>query len=237
MLNPATEEAHREALVIAIDGPSGVGKSTAARLVASMLQIPYLDTGAMYRCLALHALRVGRHLDDSDASVDALLDSLRLELRTDQGKAVLLLDGEDVGSQIRSPQISEITSRFAARPRVRLWMVALQQTFGALYGGVVEGRDIGTVVFPQTPFKFFLDASPEVRAERRFKELSGRHPELTLEEVARSMALRDRRDSDRAASPLARTVEHILVDTATADADAIASRIVAFVKSASVGEC
>ncbi len=221
-------------MLVAIDGPSGVGKSTAARRVAELLEIPYLDTGAMYRCLALHADRSNRAHDVSEETVSQLLQGLQLDLQFEGGKAWLRLDGEDVDREIRTPRISEITSRFAAHATVRKSMVARQQRFGALYGGVVEGRDIGTVVFPHTPYKFFLQASIEVRAMRRYLELKERHPELTLDEVTSSIAQRDQRDSDRAASPLERTPEHVLVDTGSADAETVARRIVDFVGTASV---
>ena len=227
MVSPLSDQ--RTPPLIAIDGPSGVGKSTVARKVANLLGVPYLDTGAMYRCLAHEGLRAGLSHTSRPDQLQILLEELTLELRVKNGRAHLQLNGKDVGAEIRSPEVTEATSRFATIPRVRRWMVERQREFGAEWGGVVEGRDIGTVVFPDTPFKFFLDATKEVRAQRRWFQLREARPDLTIEEVARDQDVRDQRDTERAESPLVRTREHLLVDTGAADADGIARRIVSFV--------
>ena len=217
-------------LVVAIDGPAGVGKSTVARLLARRLKIPYLDTGAMYRAAALHLLRAGVDPDDR-AAVSAALPGLDLRLRLGaEGEAEVLLAGEPVEPLLRSPEVTQATSRAAVHPEVREAMVRLQREVANERGGVVEGRDIGTRVFPGAPFKFFFAAAPEVRARRRLADLraaGGSEPES---EVARQLADRDARDSGREHSPLQPAAEAIVVDTSARSAAEIVedlARIVA----------
>lgn len=219
-------------LVIALDGPSGVGKSTVARLVAQALDVPYLDTGAMYRCVGLFALRSGRADAPTDAAVRALLDEIDLALEERDGRSVLIYEGEPIGNEIRTAEVARATSMLAAVPAVREWLVALQRDFAARHGGVLEGRDIGTVVVPETPFKFFLTADRSVRAERRWQEMDpATRP--GVEEVEADIEERDRRDRNREVSPLRRTPEHVLVDTSHHDARAVAQRIVDYVRTTS----
>jgi cytidylate kinase len=212
-------------LVIAIDGPAGVGKSTAARRLADRLGIPYLDTGAMYRCLGLVAVREGLDLEDRHR-VEQRLGRANIDLRPCNGGAPeLRLEGEAVGDQIRSPDVSRATSRISTYPGVRRRMVELQRAFAAAHGGVLEGRDIGTVVVPETRFKFFLDADPSVRAGRRHRELEGRGAASTLESVRRELEARDRQDRERADSPLRRDPTHVFIDTGLLDADQVVERM------------
>lgn len=186
--------------VIAIDGPAGAGKSTVARQLADVLGYIYLDSGAMYRCVGLLAARQSVAPDDAGALAEAA------QITFDPGAVGepqrVLLNGEDVTAAIRTPEASQMASKVAANPTVRRAMVALQQAMGAQGGVVMEGRDIGTVVFPNAELKVFLTASPEERARRRHAELVARGEEIAYETVLEEQRERDRRDSTREASPL-----------------------------------
>jgi len=217
--------------VVAIDGPAGVGKSTTARALAERLGLPYLDTGAMYRCLALDALRRGVDLDDRDA-VEAAAASASLELRCEGGRVELVLDGAPVGPEIRTSEVSRATSQISAFPGVRRRMVELQRSFGERHGGVIEGRDIGSVVFPSAPFKFFLDADLAVRAERRHKELVRRGERHAAAQVAAELERRDRRDRQRAEAPLVQCPDHVRIDTGDLRPEEVVERIARAVEAA-----
>jgi cytidylate kinase len=199
-------------IVVAIDGPSGVGKSTAARALARRLGVPFLDTGAMYRAIGLKVLAAGADPDDRVRVVEIAGGAdVRLEQR-DDGAFQVLLDGAPVEPAIRTPEVGEATSAISAYPEVRRRLVALQREAAAHFGGVLEGRDIGTHVFPETPFKFYLDADPEVRFLRRHRELEGAGRPASYDQVVEEMTRRDHRDSHRPDSPLTCTPEHILLD-------------------------
>ena len=201
------------AVVVAIDGPAGVGKSTVARRLAHRLGVPYLDTGAMYRALALHLLERGVDPDDR-AAVAAALPDVRLELRlAPDGAAEVLLDGRPVASRIRAPEVSAAPSRAAVHPEVRERMVALQRELAQRHGGVLEGRDIGTHVLPDAAHKFFFEAPAEVRAQRRLGDLRATGRAAEISEVAREIAERDARDRERELSPLAPAAGAVVVDT------------------------
>jgi cytidylate kinase len=204
-----------EVLKIGIDGPAGAGKSTIARLLAERLEIPYIDTGSMYRAAALLAQRAEISPPYSNADgemISELLSRHQIELKNGQGGARLLLDGEDVSREIRSPSCSQLASQVAALSEVREALVAIQRRIGA-GGGVMEGRDIGTVVLPDADLKVYLTAQPEERARRRFQELLARGVEVTLEQVLEEQSLRDERDSSRINSPLKAADGAIVVDT------------------------
>lgn len=191
--------------VIAIDGPAGSGKSTVARALAERLGLEYLDTGAMYRAVTFAALRRG--IDPADADLVArIVDDLQLSVDLDG----VTVDGVDATIEIRGPEVSRAVSVVAANPAVRAEMVRRQRAWAATRGGgVLEGRDIGTVVFPDAILKVYLTADPEVRAERRSKEVA----DLDYETVAADMARRDALDSAREASPLAQATDAVHLDT------------------------
>ncbi len=199
--------------VIAIDGPAGAGKSTVARAVARQLGFGYLDSGAMYRCVALAAARAER----DPAEVAAVLN-------IEPGDRVLL-DGADVSEAIRTPEVSEAASRAAADPRVREAMIAQQRQLLAHGDWVAEGRDIGTVVAPDAALKVFLNADPQERARRRAAELGAK-----LSTVAIEQALRDQRDRDRPVSPLEPAPDAIELDTTGTSVEQVVARIVALVR-------
>jgi cytidylate kinase len=201
-------------LVVAIDGPSGAGKSTVARALAARLGVPYIDTGAMYRAIGLAARERGIRLPiaDPDAVVE-VAESVALGVELSPGGTRVSIDGQDVSEAIRSPEISLYASAVSAIPGVRRRLVVEQQRLGRSGGGVMEGRDIGTKVFADTPFKFFLTASAGVRAERRNRELAQRGTPQPYAEVLAEMKKRDRDDSTRADSPLTLNEGYTVIDS------------------------
>lgn len=218
-------------LIIAIDGPSGVGKSTTSRLVARRLHIPHIDTGAMYRAIAIAAMR--EHIDTHDeAALEKLLPRVRIDFVPGERPKVLL-NGEDVSPLIRTPEVSMAASDVSSVPAVRRKLVQLQQELGRRSGGVLEGRDIGTKVFPDTPHKFFLTARPEVRARRRYDELVSKGQSADLEQVLRATKERDEQDSTRADSPLRYDDTYTVVDTSDLTIDDVVDRIVSEVEKSS----
>jgi len=220
-------------VLVAIDGPSGVGKSTAARRLCRRLGVPYLDTGAMYRAVALHVLDLGISPDDEEAVVAAAGEvDLELELDPECGGARVLLLGEPVEERLRTTRVGEASSRISTYPEVRRRLVALQQGFARRHGGVLEGRDIGTRVFPDTPHKFFLDARQEVRYRRRFEQLAEAGSDVTYSEVVVEIDRRDQRDSHREESPLTFDDSYTLIDTSDLTADEVVERMEAAVRGA-----
>lgn len=199
-------------IIIAIDGPAASGKSTAAKLLATRLSYLYIDTGAMYRACALAANRAG--IDISDApSLHDLLANLSIEISQNPEGNIILLNDEDVSSLIRTPEISRQASAISAKQEVRERMVELQRAMGRDGGVVLDGRDIGTVVFPAAELKFFLIAPLEVQALRRQKELAAKGHPSVYEEVLAEMRERDAADSSRALAPLIPAKDAIHVDT------------------------
>jgi cytidylate kinase len=198
-------------IIVAIDGPAGAGKSTIARHLAQHFGLLNMETGAMYRAFALKALRAGLSLEESK-SLEGLAAETSIRLEPGEEENRVLLDGEDVTGLIRNQAVTEAASRVSVWPAIRAWMVSLQQQMGAQGGVVMEGRDIGTVVFPQAEVKIFLDAAPEVRGMRRYDQL-GSQPAQQPEEVIRDLRDRDLRDRNRANSPLKPAPDAVLLDS------------------------
>ena len=214
--------------VIAIDGPAGSGKSTVARAVAARTGLEYLDTGAMYRAVTFAAIRRGVDPSDVDPVVKVARD---LDLRmSDDGTVVV--DGADATIEIRGPEVTRAVSIVAANPGVRTEMRQRQREWAAKHGGgVMEGRDIGTVVFPDAALKVYLDASPEVRASRRSKEVA----DLAYETVAADLARRDALDQGREDSPLREASDAVIIDTSDLTVDQIVDEVLAHLDAASGG--
>ena len=216
-------------LIIAIDGPAGSGKSTTARLVAEALGYRYLDTGAMYRAVALKMLEQGVDLQDSKAIEEALRD-IQIDQNEKDGQVRILLNEKDVTEAIRTPEISLWVGPVSENPTVREFLVARQRDMGKKGGVVVEGRDIGTVVFPDAPLKIYLTADLDERARRRVKDLSAQGIEQVEEEVRQALAQRDERDSTREHSPLSCAVDAIVLDTTHLTLKEQVERIVSLVR-------
>jgi len=209
-------------LVIAIDGPSGAGKSTAGRALAARLGYLFIDTGAMYRALALKAMRAGVE-SGAEPALAGLLQASRIELR-DGGRQVLL-DGEDVTLPIRAREVSAAASRVSVHPAVRRAMVARQREFGRDGGVVLDGRDIGTAVFPDADVKFYVDADVSHRAERRRRELSAAGVPAELAAIEREIRERDHTDMTRSDSPLIRATDAVLLDTTSLTPEQVLARM------------
>lgn len=217
-----------ENIIIAIDGPAGSGKSTTARRVAEELGYVYIDTGAMYRAVTLAALRENKEL--TETSLAEVLQQYAVSLRvTEEGQRTFLND-EDVSAEIRLPEVTARVSIVSALGNVRTAMVQQQQQMGKTGGVVMDGRDIGTVVFPQAELKIYLIASPAERAVRRVRELEKQGVAASVEEVARLIAERDRMDSERDISPLRKAADAVEIDTSTLSIDEQASRVVALAR-------
>jgi cytidylate kinase len=212
---------------VAIDGPSGAGKGTVARAVAARLGYRHIDTGAMYRAVAWKALQQGIDLGD-EAAVAAVGERAAFDL--EQGR--IAIDGQDVSRAIRTPEIDAASTRVARHPAVRRILVARQRTYGVDGGIVMEGRDIGTVVFPDADVKIYLDASAEERARRRAADPAHTSPKGTqLSEVATALAERDKSDSTRAASPLVIADDAIVVDTTGVAVESVIEQVLTLVRA------
>ena len=214
--------------VIAIDGPAGSGKSTVARALAAHLGLKYLDTGAMYRSVAFAVLRSGGDPEDTEATA-----AVAREIDLDVGLDYVMVDGVDATVEIRGPQVSQAVSAVAANPEVRAELVSRQREWANRRGGgVLEGRDIGTVVFPDAELKVYLTADPAERARRRAKEVT----DLDYEAVAADIARRDAIDSTRAADPLTEAVDAVVVDTTGLTIDEVVANIGALLDDSPRGE-
>lgn len=213
-------------LVIAIDGPSGAGKSTAGRALARRFGYTFLDTGAMYRALAWRALREGTPLDDEPA-LARVAEALLIELAPEGHVRV---DGEDVTAALRAREVSAAASRVSVHPAVRRCMVARQREMGRAGGVVLDGRDIGTAVFPDADLKFFLDADPHRRALRRQRELAAAGTVAEVAAIEAEIRARDRADSTRSDSPLTRAADAVSLDTTELDPAEVVDRMAALVE-------
>ena len=215
-------------VVVAIDGPAGAGKSTVARTVAEMLGYVYINTGAMYRAVALWALQTGIELNDH-LKLERLAEQARIEF--EPGSTKVFLNGEDISDAVSNPQVSETASIISAVPGVRRALVAEQRRIAEGASVVMEGRDIGTVVFPDAAVKIYLDADVQVRAERRTKELEARGHAADLAFIAAQIAERDKRDSTRAEAPMTQAPDATYVDSSGLDAGEVAEAILRVVRS------
>ena len=199
-------------MIIAIDGTAASGKSTTAKIIASELGIMYLDTGAMYRAVTLAVLNQSVDLTDKDA-LTSMLTSLNLEVKPGKTGTIIHINGKDVSDEIRSVQITEHVSEVSSIFKIREAMVAIQRTLGNKSDCVVEGRDIGTIVFPEAEFKFFMIADVETRAQRRQSDLLTLGEERSLEELIKDLKIRDQKDSTRSQSPLTKSADAVEIDT------------------------
>lgn len=218
-------EANRKRVVVAIDGPAGAGKSTIAKLLAARLGFTYIDTGAMYRAVALWGVR-----QNVDASDMHRMEQLAIAAEIELAPGRISLNGEDVTEAIRTPEVSSGASKVAVIPGVRRAMVAKQRGMGERASVVMEGRDIGTVVFPHAQVKIFLDANPEERVRRRLEEGRARGETLSAAQLAAQMKERDQRDSTRADAPLAQAPDAVYLDSTTLSIEEVVEAILKIVR-------
>lgn len=219
-----------DGIIIAIDGPSGAGKSTIARMLAERLGYIQIDTGAMYRAAAFLLAGAGIDLDDS-AAVEQFCRNLDIRLESVSGRQSVRANGMDVTDQIRTPEMSLLTSRTSKLKPVRDALLKSQQQMGRKGGVVLEGRDIGTVVFPDAEMKFYLSASVEERARRRCEELTLKGEPVTLAETIADVVERDRQDSERDIAPLRQAEDAILIDSSRLSIDEVLTRMVALCRT------
>lgn len=217
--------------VIAIDGPSGVGKSTVSKKVAAGIGFAYLDTGAMYRAVGLYFKRFSIEIDN-EKDISAALKSLDLQLipaKDEQSDVGVVINGEKVTDLIRTPEMAMIASRVSAVPLVRDVLTQIQRKLGEKGGVVAEGRDTGTVVFPRAAYKFFLDATPEVRARRRYEQLAERGVATTLSEILALTLERDNNDRNRPVAPLKKASDAVCIDTTEISLEDVVLRILGII--------
>jgi cytidylate kinase len=210
-------------LLITIDGPAGAGKTTVSRMLAARLGYSYVDTGALYRAIA-YAAKTARIASD-DAALEELCRKIKLEVIPRQDGFCLMLDGIDISDKIRTPEITMLASAISARPVVRKYLLYLQRELGRNKRCVFEGRDMGTVVFPDADMKFFLSASLKMRADRRYEELKAKTGQ-TREEVEKDMACRDKNDSSRDIAPLVPAKDAVMIDSTNLSAEEVVSSMI-----------
>jgi cytidylate kinase len=212
-------------IIVAIDGPSGAGKSTVAKSLAKRLGYMYIDTGAMYRAVALKAKRDGVDINDS-AALSRLCENAKIGFVPDNGGLRTILDGEDVSEAIRTPEMSMAASAISARKEVREALLFLQRRMGENGGVVLEGRDVGTVIFPNAEAKFFLDATLEERGRRRYKELAAKGNSVTLEQTIEDVRKRDMNDSSRDIAPLKKADDAVLIDSTGLSVEEVVEKMI-----------
>ena len=223
--DPAPVQKTEESMInIAIDGPAGAGKSTIAKKVAAEKNYIYVDTGAMYRAMALYLLRSGIDREDA-AAISAACGKPEITIEYRDGIQVVLLDGENVNEFLRTPRVSDMASRSSANPDVRAKLLELQKDLARRENVVMDGRDIGTVVLPDAQVKIFLTASVDVRADRRYRELIEKGEKADLDEIRAQIKERDERDMNRPISPLKQAEDAVLVDTSDMTIDEVVAAI------------
>jgi len=215
-------------LIIAIDGPAGSGKSTVSKLVAKAMGLLYIDTGAMYRALTLKAMRSGADMDDG-ALLTKLAEDSDIDLRENSGKQEVYLDGEEISRYIRTPELTNNVRYIARVPGVRSRMVKLQRAIGERSGSVLEGRDIGSVVFPDADYKFYLDAEAGERARRRFEELKDSGIDIKLENIKKDVIERDESDMKRSVGALKIAAGAVVVDTTDLSIEQVTEKILGYI--------
>ena len=216
-------------ITIALDGPSGSGKSTVAKRISQELDILYLDTGAMYRAVALEALKRGVDTFD-EVGVSGFIDNIDLEIKYMDGTQHTFLDGEDVSEKIREPQVSMAASNVSSLKCVRLKMVDMQRKIAANSSCVLDGRDIGSFVLPNADYKFFVTASVDVRADRRFKELTLKGHKVDFDELKAEIEQRDYNDRNRDFAPLVQAEDAVLIDTSFMTVSQVVGKILSYIK-------
>jgi len=215
--------------IITVDGPAGAGKSTVSNILARRLFYLYLDTGAIYRAFALKVAEAGISADD-EKQLSGLCEKIEVSLKIVNGNFKIIVDDEDVTQKIRTQKTGMLASRVSAVPVVRKFLLSLQRETGE-YGGIVaEGRDMGTVVFPDADFKFFLDANLEERSRRRFAELMERREDIDLGEIKRDLVVRDRQDSERRMAPLKPADDSIIIDSTDMSIMDVVERMMRIIK-------
>ncbi len=221
-------------MIIAIDGPAGCGKSTIAKMIAKKLGYTYIDTGAMYRAVALKLKRENVNPDDLKAVLKVMEDT-DIQLKPAENGVKVFLDGEDVSDQIRTEEIGKIASQIARYPQVRKVLVKMQRHLGEkAKNAVIEGRDAGTVIFPDADVKIFLTAKPEVRAERRYKELKEKGLDVSYEEILKQVKERDYLDETRKDSPLKPAEDAVIIDTSNKSIEQVFNEVMEVIKRKSV---
>lgn len=216
-------------IVIALDGPSGSGKSTVAKFLSDKLNILYLDTGAMYRATALKALTLGIDTFDEEG-VKTFINDIDLEIKYINKSQHTFLDGEDVSQKIREPHMSMAASNISSLKTVRLKMVEMQRKIASDISCVLDGRDIGSYVLPDADYKFFITASPEVRAKRRFDELKAKNFDVNYDEILKDIEKRDYNDIHRDFSPLVQAKDAVYIDTSNMNIEEVTNKILSFIK-------
>lgn len=217
-------------VAIALDGPAGAGKSSIAKRAAKALDYIYVDTGALYRTIGLAATRKGVEPKPS-TEVDKLLSEITVDLTfNDKGEQIVLLDGEDVSGLIRTPEASMMASKISAVPSVRVYLLDLQRNMAKSHNVIMDGRDIGTVVLPDAKVKIFLTASPEARAQRRYKELCEKGMDVKYEDILNDVITRDYNDSHRETAPLKPAEGCVMVDTTELDFEQSVEKIISLIK-------
>ncbi|MBU1206718.1 MAG: (d)CMP kinase [Proteobacteria bacterium] len=215
--------------IITIDGPAGAGKSTVSKMLARRLNYMYLDTGAMYRAVALGVGQEGINPED-EADLERLCRTIKISFQGDSQNQKVILGGEDVTEKIREPEVGGMASRVSMKRQVREAMVKLQRKIGAKGKIVAEGRDTGTVVFPDAEYKFFLNAQPEERARRRYRELTVKELSLKMEDVKKEMIRRDEQDSSRELAPLRPAPDALLIDSTELTPEEVVENILQVMK-------